>query len=66
VSCYRHTAVKPASDGETAMQGLRAFSWCTMAMAASKASLISRTLFEVAPRQGFRENSNFNFAASGA
>jgi hypothetical protein len=23
-----------------------------------------RTLFEVAPRQGFRENSNFNFAAS--
>ena len=25
-----------------------------------------RTLFEVAPRQGFRENSNFNFAASGA
>ncbi len=25
-----------------------------------------RTLFEVGPRQGFRENSNFNFAASGA
>ncbi len=62
---------KPCHTHDARSSKLRAFCCCAMAMEEGFLDKLNefragRTLFEIASRQGFRENSNFNFAARGA